>query len=131
MHTLQNTANPKTFGPYSPVRQAGAWVFVSGQVGVDPLNGAIDHDPVKQTIQALENVRSLLGTVGLTMQHIVEATLFVTDMGDFKNINDAYSQFFTEPYPARACVAVKELPRVGGDVPVKVEVKVIALGDPA
>jgi 2-iminobutanoate/2-iminopropanoate deaminase len=125
-HTFSD--KPKTYGPYSPVRLAGVYAFVSGQVGIDPLSGYIDEDPVKQAAQALENVRGALSSIGMGLGDVVETTLFVTDMGDFPAINEVYGDYFTEPYPARACIAVKELPRVGGETPVKVEIKAVAMG---
>jgi 2-iminobutanoate/2-iminopropanoate deaminase len=123
-------ARPQTFGPYSPVRQAGNLIFTSGQVGVDPADRHLDADPIKQAWQALHNIQAVLESVGVRMGQVVETTIFLTDMDDFAGINELYGEFFSEPYPARACVAVKELPRVGGDVPVKVEIKAIAAGAP-
>jgi 2-iminobutanoate/2-iminopropanoate deaminase len=128
MNRSKEPTKPQSFGPYSPIRQVGQYAFLSGQVGVDPVNGHIDADPVKQAWQALRNVDTLLGSVGLRMDQVVETTVFVTDMDDFADINEVYGDFFQPPYPARAFVAVKELPRVGGDVPVKVEIKAIAIG---
>lgn len=120
---------PQTFGPYSPIRQVGHLAFVSGQIGIDPVNKHLDADPVKQAWQALRNLEATLGAAGLHMNQVVETTLFVTDMGDFAAINELYGEFFSAPYPARACVAVSELPRVGGDTSAKVEIKAIAIGE--
>lgn len=130
MNKQAHSDRPKTYGPYSPVRLAGKYAFVSGQVGIDPLSGYIDEDPIKQAAQALENVRGALGSIGMGLGDVVETTLYVTNMGDFPAINEVYGDYFSEPYPARACVAVKELPRVGGSTPVKVEIKAIAMGQP-
>ena len=129
MITHSDTSKPKRYGPYSPVRLEGTYAFVSGQVGIDPATGSLDADPVKQAAQALENVQNVLKSVGMTLGQVVETTLFVTNMDDFASINELYSTYFQEPYPARACVAVSELPRVGGDTPVKVEITAIAMGN--
>jgi 2-iminobutanoate/2-iminopropanoate deaminase len=127
MNKSKITPQPQSFGPYSPIRQVGQFAFLSGQVGIDPVVGHLDADPIKQARQTLRNIQTLLGSIGLSMDHVVETTLFVTDMGYFADINELYGEFFKEPYPARACVAVKELPRVGGDVPVKIEIRAIAM----
>ena len=116
----------QTFGPYSPIRQADDVYFVSGQVGVDPATKQAAESVAEQTKQVLENMRSLLEAKGLSMQDVVKTTIFVTDMGDFAAVNEVYVTYFAEPRPARATVAVAELPRVAGDVPIKVEIEAIA-----
>jgi 2-iminobutanoate/2-iminopropanoate deaminase len=115
----------KSYGPYSLIRESGPLVFVAGQVGINPEDGSTHPEVGPQTTQALKNVAAALGTVGLGLEHVVDATVFVTDMGDFGAVSEAYAAAFTEPYPTRACVAVAELPRVAA-VPLLVEVKVIA-----
>ncbi|HEV7454966.1 MAG TPA: Rid family detoxifying hydrolase [Candidatus Saccharimonadales bacterium] len=117
---------PKKYGPYSVVRKAGPFVFVSGQIGINPQTGAASADVSEQTLQALANVASALGTVGLGLEHVVDTTVFLTNMADFEAVNKAYAGQFSEPYPSRACVGVAGLPHVG-DVPLRVEIKVIAM----
>lgn len=125
---MSQTEKPqKTYGPYSIVAEAGPFVFVSGQVGIDPETGTANPDVAVQTDQAIRNLASALDTVGLELSDVVDTTVFVTDMGDFATVNDVYAQHFTPPYPARACVAAAELPRVGGEVALQVEIKAIAL----
>ena len=120
-------APTQTFGPYSPIRQAGQLYFVSGQVGVDPTTKTAPKGVPEQTSQALTNLAAILQTAGLSMQDVVKTTIYITDMGDFAEINDVYSGRFAPPRPARATVGVRELPRVGGKVPILVEIEAIAM----
>jgi 2-iminobutanoate/2-iminopropanoate deaminase len=121
------------FGPYSLVRRAGQYIFVSGQVGVDPTTGTAQPDITNQTKQVLQNLESALQSAGLDMNTVVKTTVFLTDMHDFEAMNAVYVAFFDAPRPARSTVAVKELPRVGGGVPLRVEIEAIAMigGDDA
>ncbi|HUS26493.1 MAG TPA: Rid family detoxifying hydrolase [Nevskiaceae bacterium] len=120
---------PSTFGPYSPVRQAGTLYFISGQVGVDVATKTAPHGVADQTRLALANLAGALDSVGLTPDDVLKTTVYLADMGDFAAMNDIYVQFFVEPRPARACVAVKELPRVAGDIPIRVEIEAVAAKD--
>lgn len=115
-----------TFGPYNPVRQAGDFYFVSGQVGVDPDTKTAPEDVAEQTHQALKNLKSMIEGAGLTLDHIVKTTIFLVDMADFPVVNEVYTGYFNEPRPARSTVAVKELPRVAGETPIKIEIEAVA-----
>lgn len=119
-----NTA--KTFGPYSPLRQVGEFYFISGHTGVDPRTGTANTDVRSQTVKALENITQTLRVVGLELDDIVKTTLFLTDMDDFAAVNEVYQKYFNDPRPARSTIGVKELPRVGGDTPLKIEIEAIA-----
>lgn len=114
-----------SFGPYSPVYKLGDFYFVSGQVGVNPKSGHSAQSIKEQTKQALENMKSLLEAVGLTMRDIAKTTVFLTNMDNFTDMNEVYEDFFDSPRPARSTVAVKELPRVGTN-PLKIEIDAIA-----
>jgi 2-iminobutanoate/2-iminopropanoate deaminase len=117
---------PSTFGPYSPIRQAGELYFVSGQIGVDPAIKSAAADVTAQAEQALVNLEAVLANAGLGLGDVVKTTVFLTDMGDFAAMNEVYLKHFTStPRPARSCVAVAELPRVA-DVPLKIEIEAIA-----
>jgi 2-iminobutanoate/2-iminopropanoate deaminase len=117
----------QTFGPYSPIREAGGLYFVSGQIGVDPATKSAREDVQAQTKQALDNLAGVLKTAELTLADVVKTTVFVTDMSDFAAVNEVYLGYFDDPRPARSCVAVRELPRVGAGVPLRVEIEAIAL----
>lgn len=124
-----NTTTPRTkqvFGPYSPVRKAGDLYFVSGQVGVDPQTKTASPDTAEQTRQALRNLEAILEDNRLCLKHVVKTTIYVTDIADFATVNEVYVSFFEEPRPARSTVTVKELPRVGGDVSIVIEIEAIA-----
>ncbi len=117
-----------TFGPYTPIRRTGTLdelYVTSGQVGVDPNTKQAPKDAVGQTKQALENLKAVLATEGLSMDGVVKVTVFLADMGDFAAMNEVYETFFNAPRPARTTVAVKELPRLA-DTPLVVEVEAMA-----
>lgn len=120
-------APTQSFGPYSPIRQAGQFYFVSGQVGVDPVTKQTPKTASEQTSQALINLASTLANEGLEMQDVVKTTIYLANMDDFGTVNDVYSGHFQPPRPARATVAVQELPRVGGKTPILVEIEAIAM----
>jgi 2-iminobutanoate/2-iminopropanoate deaminase len=99
-------------GPYSAALRTGDLLFVSGQVPIDPASGAmVDGDIAAQTRRAIENVGLLLRAAGLSYAHVVRTTVFLADMNDFKAMNEVYSTFFVEPYPARSTVQAARLPR--------------------
>jgi 2-iminobutanoate/2-iminopropanoate deaminase len=120
-----------TYGPYSPIKQAGSFYFVAGQVGVDSSTNLAPKDITQQTHQALKNLAATLKTTGLEMNHVVKATVFLKDMADFAAMNEVYIAYFDVPRPARACVAVAELPRVGNGTELLVEIEAIAYSDSA
>jgi 2-iminobutanoate/2-iminopropanoate deaminase len=119
-----------TYGPYAPVRQAGNLLFVSGQIGVDPDTTSTPADVAGQTVQALSNLKNVLSQAGAGMGDIIKTTVFLTDMGDFAAMNAAYEQAFEVPRPARSTIAVRELPRVGGDAALLVEIEAVAYKEP-
>jgi 2-iminobutanoate/2-iminopropanoate deaminase len=108
--TYQNA--PKPVGPYSPTVRAGDFLFVSGQVPLDPATGRmVDGDIAAQTRRVLESIRALLGDAGLSMGAVVRTTVYLADMNDFQAMNEVYGQAFSEPYPARSTVQAARLPR--------------------
>lgn len=112
---------PGAIGPYSQAIDAGAFVFISGQIPVDPATGNIPKGITAQTTQSLANVRAILAEAGLTVANVVKTTVFLADMADFGPMNEVYASVFTAPFPARSAVAVKTLPKN-----VLVEIEVIA-----
>lgn len=117
----------QTFGPYSTIRQVGDVFFVSGQVPVDPETKSAPSGIQAQTSLALTNLETVLAEAGLDMQSVVKTTIYLADMDDFAPMNEVYVGYFKAPRPARSCVAVKELPRVGGDNAILVEIEAIAV----
>lgn len=116
----------KTFGPYTPVRKAGNFFYVSGQVGVDPDTNMAGKTIGEQTAQALVNMANLLGKEGLDLNNVVKTTVYLTDMHDFAAMNSVYEGHFEGFTPARSTVGVKELPHVGGEAAIKVEIEAVA-----
>ena len=113
---------PKAIGPYSAYRMVGNLVYCSGQIPLDPNSGEVVGSDIKaQTTQALKNVGGILEELNLSYKNIIKTVVFLTDISEFAQMNEIYAEFFSEPYPARSAVAVKELPRG-----VKVEIEVIA-----
>ena len=112
MKTISTEKAPAAIGPYSQAIQVGNLVYTSGQIPIDPATGMIVKGGIKeQTLQSLTNVKAILEEVGLTMSNVLKTTVFMTDMGDFADMNSVYAEFFTEPYPARSAVAGKTLPK--------------------
>ncbi|MER6138714.1 RidA family protein [Streptomyces sparsogenes] len=104
--------------PLSPTRRVGGLVVVSGQIG--RAAGALAGPGVReQTEQALHNLATALATEGLTLADVVKTTVFLTDMRDYQQFNDAYRRFFTAPFPARSVVAVVRLPVEGACVEIE------------
>jgi putative endoribonuclease L-PSP len=112
---------PGAIGPYSQAIDAGSFVFISGQIPVNPATGEIPEGITAQTKQSLANVCAILAEAGLSVDNVVKTTVFLSDMADFVPMNEEYASVFTAPFPARSAVAVKTLPKN-----VLVEIEVIA-----
>ena len=113
---------PAAIGPYSQAIQAKGLLFLSGSLGMDPTSGKIVEGGVAaETEQSLKNLEAVLKEAGLSFANVVKTTIFLTDMADFKTVNEIYGKRFSNAPPARSTVAVKELPRGG-----KVEIEAIA-----
>jgi len=108
-----NTKNaPAAIGPYSQAIEVNGFVYTSGQLPIDPATAEFAGSDIKsQAEQSLKNVKAILEEAGLTMKNVVKTTVFLADMADFAAMNEVYSTYFSEPYPARSAVAVKTLPK--------------------
>ena len=113
MNQIIHTPNaPAAIGPYSQAVKAGNMLFVSGQIPIDPATGAFaGEDIVAQTRQSLTNVKNILEAAGYALTDVVKTTVLLADIADFAAMNAVYAEFFTENCPARACFAVKDLPK--------------------
>jgi 2-iminobutanoate/2-iminopropanoate deaminase len=110
-------------GPYSPAVRAGALLFLSGQIPLDPASGQLVEGDIRaQTTRVMQNMGELLKAGGADFSHVVRTTIFLADMNDFATVNEIYASYFTEPYPARATVQVARLPK-----DVRVEIDAIAV----
>ena len=119
---IATTNAPGAIGPYSQAIDTGSFVFISGQIPVNPATGEIPEGIEAQAAQSMANIKAILAEAGLTMDNVVKTTAFLADMSLFADMNKVYAENFTAPFPARSAVAVKELPKQ-----VLVEIEVIAV----
>ena len=102
---------PAEIGAYSNAIKVGNFVFVSGQLPVNPETGEMPRGLQAQTLQVIENVRRILANAGATLDDVVKTTVLLNEMFQFSEVNEIYAREFTAPYPARTSFAVQELPR--------------------
>ena len=102
---------PQAIGPYSQAVESNGMLFLSGQIPLDPASGKLVEGGIKeQTVQVLKNIVSILEVAGLDYTNVVKSTVFLTDMANFKEMNEIYANCFKENPPARSTIAVKALP---------------------
>jgi|TARA_B110000003_G_scaffold132484_1_gene134531 reactive intermediate/imine deaminase len=102
---------PKAIGPYSQAVKANGFLFVSGQIPLNPETGDLMNASIEdQAEQVIKNLTSICEAANLTLSDIVKLTIYITDMKDFAVVNEAMLKHFKEPYPARATVEVSALP---------------------
>ncbi|MGF7050277.1 2-iminobutanoate/2-iminopropanoate deaminase [Paenibacillus sp. DS2015] len=119
---ISTNSAPGAIGPYSQAIEAGGFVYTSGQLGLIPETGQFGEGVEEQTRQSLNNVKAILEAAGASMDQVVKTTVFLKDMNDFVAMNEVYSSFFSEPFPARSAVEVARLPK---DALVEIEVIVV------
>ncbi|SDE74950.1 endoribonuclease L-PSP [Thermus arciformis] len=124
MEAVQTHLAPQAIGPYSQAVRAGGFLFVSGQIPLTPEGLLVEGDIRAQTERVMENLKAVLEAAGSGLHRVVQTTCFLADMEDFPGFNEVYARYFSPPYPARATVAVKALPRG-----VRVEVACVALAE--
>ncbi|MDL2280693.1 RidA family protein [Selenomonadales bacterium OttesenSCG-928-I06] len=114
---------PEAIGPYSQAIKANGFLFLSGQIPLDPKTGEVVEGNVEaQTHQVFSNLKAILEAENLTLDNIVKTTVLLKDMNDFTLVNETYAKYFSEKPPARACFEVARLPK-----DVKVEIEAIAV----
>jgi 2-iminobutanoate/2-iminopropanoate deaminase len=119
---INTSAAPAPIGPYSQAVFVNGFLFVSGQVAINPVTNTVDaKDVVDETHQVMHNLKSVLLEAGMDFSHVVKTTIFLSDMSLFGTVNEIYGKFFSGNFPARETVAVKGLPKN-----VNVEISVIA-----
>jgi 2-iminobutanoate/2-iminopropanoate deaminase len=119
---IQTTKAPNALGPYSQAIVTDTLVFCSGQGPMDPVtNTLVEGDVAVQTERTMENIKALLGEMGLDFSDVVKSTCYLQDMADFKVFNEVYGSYLPEPYPARTTIQAARLP-----LDILVEIEVIA-----
>jgi len=127
VRTVHTDHAPQAIGPYSQAVVVDGWVFCSGQIPIDPKTGnVIPGDVGAQTDRVLANLKAVLEAAGASLARVVKTTVFLTNMDDFKAMNDVYGRYLGERPPARATVEVGRLPR-----DVRVEIECVARLEPA
>ena len=122
---LATTKAPAAIGPYSQAIRADKFVFVSGQLPIDPATGEFAGDDIAaQTRQALTNIQNILASEGLTMANVVKTTVLLKNISDFGAMNEVYASFFESDCPARAAFEVAALPKAA-----LVEIEAIAYAE--
>ena len=112
MKAIQTNNAPAAIGPYSQAIEVNGFIFASGQIPIDPATGEFVKGGIKeQTRQSLLNAKSILIAAGTDLNRVVKTTVFLSDMANFTEMNEVYSTFFEQPFPARSAVAVKDLPK--------------------
>jgi len=114
---------PAAIGPYSQAIRAANTIYLSGQIGLNVKTGKLVEGGIEaETKQALENLKAILFSAEMNLTSVVMVNVYLTDMDDFSKMNEVYATYFTTPYPARAAVAVKQLPKNA-----KVEISAVAV----
>ncbi|MDI7260399.1 MAG: RidA family protein [Thermodesulfobacteriota bacterium] len=123
---IQTEKAPKPIGPYSQAIRAGNFIFLSGQIPIDPKTGELVKGDIRQqTRQVLEKINGVLESQGLGKEDVVKVTVFLKEMGNFNEMNEVYATYFPSSPPARSTVQVARLPR-----DVEIEIEAIALTQP-
>jgi 2-iminobutanoate/2-iminopropanoate deaminase len=119
---ISTPAAPGAIGPYSQAIKAGGFVFLSGQIPLDPATGALVPGGIaEQTERVLQNLGAILTASGSSFDRVVKTTVYLADMSEFAAMNDVYGRYFSAPAPARATIQAARLPR-----DVRVEIDLIA-----
>jgi 2-iminobutanoate/2-iminopropanoate deaminase len=123
IETVATDRGPKAIGPYSQAIRANGFVFLSGQIPLDPkTQQVVEGDATVQTERVLENLKGVVEAAGSSLQRVVKTTVFLADMNDFTAMNEVYARYFVMHPPARSTVEVARLPKN-----VRVEIDLIAL----
>ncbi len=108
---VDSPAAPAAIGTYSQAVRVGATVYMSGQIGLDPTSMTLVEGIEAQIVRVFENLAAVAQAAGAKLDDAVKVNIYLTDLGNFARVNEAMARYFSQPYPARAAVGVKELPR--------------------
>ncbi|NCU04280.1 MAG: RidA family protein [Chitinophagaceae bacterium] len=121
---IQTNEAPAPIGPYNQAVAAGGFLFISGQICINPATGELNNaDLQTETVQVMKNLTAVLQEAGMSFSNVVKTTIFLSDMSLFAEVNEIYGKYFDGGFPARETVAVKGLPKN-----VNVEISMIAAG---
>ncbi|MEM0043700.1 MAG: Rid family detoxifying hydrolase [Sulfolobales archaeon] len=116
---IKSLKAPKPVGPYSQAIAAGGFLFISGQIPLDPESGEIIREPFSRAVEiVMVNIGEILKAAGASYDNIVRVVVYLRDLSKFNEFNEIYKKFFREPYPSRTVVEVRNLPR---DSPIEIE----------
>lgn len=122
MEKISTDDAPSSIGPYSQAIRNGDTVYVSGQGPANPDSREVEVDTIEEeTSQTLENIAAILKAAGTSLDNVVKANVYVTDMDDYDAVNEVYSEYMSDPFPARCAVEVSDLP-----IDIGVEIEVVA-----
>ncbi|MFC7230670.1 Rid family detoxifying hydrolase [Saliphagus sp. GCM10025308] len=122
MEEISTDDAPASIGPYSQAMVHGDTVYVSGQGPANPESREVEVDDIQdQTAQTLENIGAILEAAGTSLDNVIKANVYVTDMDNYDAVNEVYAEYMSEPFPARCAVEVSELP-----IDIGVEIEVVA-----
>ncbi len=114
---------PKALGPYSQAVKLGDFVYLSGQIPLDPTTSEVVGETIQeQTQQVLKNIEAVLSEMNLELRHVLKTTVYMSNLEEFNEMNEIYATYFKEPYPARSTVQVAALPKG-----VKIEIECIVI----
>jgi 2-iminobutanoate/2-iminopropanoate deaminase len=117
---IKPAASPAAVGPYNHAVRIGDLLFCAGQIPIDPSDGNLISGDIKaQTARVLQNVKAILDDQQLTFANVVKSTVFLTNLADFAGMNEVYSKYFTQDFPARSTIQVAALPK-GASVEIEV-----------
>ena len=109
---IATTKAPQAIGPYSQAVKVSGFLFISGQISIDPQTGEfVEGGVIEQTRRVLENMKAILEAAGMSLQNVVKCSCFLSDMEDFSDFNTIYEEYFKDILPARECVEVSKLPK--------------------
>ena len=122
MQAVNTHAAPAALGPYSQAVLNNNVLYVSGQLGIDPSTGEMPEGFEAQAALVFANIKAILAAAGMSFSHIVKASVFLKDLGNFPVLNEMYARYFSAPFPARETIEVARLPKDG-----QIEISVIAM----
>lgn len=122
MKTINTPQAPQAIGPYSQATLKKGMLFISGQLGFDPVTGNLAKTFEEQAVLVFQHLHHILQASNMTFHHVVKVSVFVTDLKNFVALNEIYKRYFSEPFPAREVIQVAALPK-GGEV----EISLIAM----